>query len=120
MGALTDYLAELDPSTRAALERVRALAAEVAPDAVEGTGYGMAALRLGGKPLLGLLAGRDHLSIFPFSAAVVEAVADRLAGFSLSKGTIRFTADRPVPEDVVLDVVRLRAEEITGAQPADR
>lgn len=120
MAALTDYLAGLDPETRAAFEHVRALAEEVAPEAVEGTGYGMAALRLGSKPLLGFLAGREHLSIFPFSGTVVEAVADRLHGFSLSKGTIRFAAAHPVPDDVVREVVALRVEEITGSRPAGR
>jgi uncharacterized protein YdhG (YjbR/CyaY superfamily) len=53
-----------------------------------------------------------HLSIFPFSSAVVEAVAGRLEGYSLSKGTIRFTVDRPVPDDVLEDIVRLRMAEI--------
>jgi uncharacterized protein YdhG (YjbR/CyaY superfamily) len=32
--------------------------------------------------------------------------------FSLSKGTIRFTPDHPVPDDVVEEIVRLRRAEI--------
>jgi uncharacterized protein YdhG (YjbR/CyaY superfamily) len=39
-------------------------------------------------------------------------VKDRLAGFDLSKGTIRFTPDRPVPEDVLVDLIGARQEEI--------
>jgi uncharacterized protein YdhG (YjbR/CyaY superfamily) len=42
-------------------------------------------------------------------------VSDRLSGFKLSKGTIRFTVDRPLPDDVVRDVVMLRVEEIVGS-----
>ncbi len=38
--------------------------------------------------------------------------AARLEGFSLSKGTIRFAPDHPVPEDVLEEVVRLRRAEI--------
>jgi uncharacterized protein YdhG (YjbR/CyaY superfamily) len=41
----------------------------------------------------------------------MEAVKDRLVGFELSKGTIRFTPDSPVP-DVLADVVRARKQEI--------
>lgn len=41
-------------------------------------------------------------------------MADDLAGFSLSKGTIRFTPDTPVPEVVIERMVRLRLAEITG------
>jgi uncharacterized protein YdhG (YjbR/CyaY superfamily) len=43
---------------------------------------------------------------------VVDAVAPRLAGFSLSKGTVRFTPGHPVPDDVVEEMVRLRLAEI--------
>jgi uncharacterized protein YdhG (YjbR/CyaY superfamily) len=51
---------------------------------------------------------------FPFSAQVVDAVRHRLPGFELSKGTIRFSVERPLPDDVVSEVVRLRAAEIAG------
>lgn len=110
-----DYLAGLDEPASRTFRRVRDLALEVAPDAEQGRSYGMAALRLRGKPLLGFLAARQHLSIFPFSTDVVDAVRDRLPEHDLSKGTIRLTADLPLPDDVVRDVVRLRAREITGA-----
>jgi uncharacterized protein YdhG (YjbR/CyaY superfamily) len=39
-------------------------------------------------------------------------VKDRLEGFDLSKGTIRFTPDRPLPDDVLADLVRARTQEI--------
>ena len=45
---------------------------------------------------------------------VVDAVAGRLTGFALSKGTIRFTAAEPLPDDVLRDLVRLRQAEIEG------
>ncbi len=74
----------------------------------------MPALRLDGRPLIGITASAKHLSIFPFSPAVVEAVAPDLAGFSLSKGTIRFTAKNPVPDAVVERIVTLRRAELEG------
>jgi uncharacterized protein YdhG (YjbR/CyaY superfamily) len=58
------------------------------------------------------LGPAQHLSVFPFSPAVVEAVAADLEGFSLSKGTIRFTVDRPIPDGVLERVVRLRRAEL--------
>jgi uncharacterized protein YdhG (YjbR/CyaY superfamily) len=53
------------------------------------------------------------LSVFPFSPAAIEAVKDRLEGFDLAKGTIHFSPERPVPDDVLADVVRARRQEIT-------
>ncbi len=112
MPELDDYLAGLEPGPADTLGHVLRLAMEVEPEATQGRSYGMAALTLHGKPLLGFLAATRHLSVFPFSPAVVDAVRDRLPGYPLSKGTIRFSVERPLPDDVVRDVVRRRAEEI--------
>jgi uncharacterized protein YdhG (YjbR/CyaY superfamily) len=72
----------------------------------------MAALRYRQKPLLGFRAGKQHLSIFPFSSDVVDAVSERLTDHELSKGTVRFTAAEPLPDEVVRNIVRLRVDEI--------
>jgi uncharacterized protein YdhG (YjbR/CyaY superfamily) len=115
MGEIDDYLARLQEPERGALQRVRDIARRVAPDASQGKSYGMPALSIAGKPLLGFTVSKNHLSLHPFSPDVVAAVADDLAGFSLSKGTIRFTSETPVPEQVLRRVVRLRLAEITGS-----
>jgi uncharacterized protein YdhG (YjbR/CyaY superfamily) len=112
VGTVDDFLATLPPDDAQVLTRVRALAEAAAPGVEQGTSYGMPALKLRGRPLLGFASAKAHLSIFPFSPAVVDAVRGRLDGYSLSKGTIRFTATTPLPDDVVTDVVRLRRDEI--------
>jgi uncharacterized protein YdhG (YjbR/CyaY superfamily) len=50
----------------------------------------------------------------PFSAEVVAAVADRLEGFHLSKGSVRFSPDQPIPEEVLLEMIRLRQTELSS------
>jgi len=87
---------------------------EMAPEAEQGTSYGMATLRYNQKPLPVFRAARQHLSIFPFSSRVADAVHDRLTAFELAKGTIRFTAASPLPDQVVRDIVRYRIQEIAG------
>jgi uncharacterized protein YdhG (YjbR/CyaY superfamily) len=109
---MDDYLDGLPAEQRAAFERVRTLVRRVAPEAEEGESYGMPAFIYAGRPLLGLRAAKRHLSVFPFSPDAVEAVRDRLEGFELSKGTIRFTPESPVPDDVLADVIRARMREI--------
>lgn len=111
---MDDYLNSLPEEQRAALARVRALVRRELPDAEEGTSYGMPAFRYAGRPLLGFRAAKQHLSLFPFSPDVVEAVSSRLEGFDLAKGTIRFSPEAPVPDDVLLDILRLRKQEISG------
>jgi uncharacterized protein YdhG (YjbR/CyaY superfamily) len=114
VAVVDDYFESLDADTRAAFEHVRTLALEIAPDAEQGTSYGMAALKYRAKPLLGFAAAKRHLSVFPFSARVVDEVQDRLLGYELSKGTIRFTVEKPLADDVIRDVVTLRMTEIGG------
>ncbi|HEX5917841.1 MAG TPA: DUF1801 domain-containing protein, partial [Nocardioides sp.] len=72
-------------------DHVRDLVLGVAPDAEEGTSYGMPAWRLAGKPLLGLNAAKAHVGVYPFSTEVVDAVRDRLAGFTVTKGGVQCT-----------------------------
>jgi uncharacterized protein YdhG (YjbR/CyaY superfamily) len=103
-----------------AVEHVRALAREVVPEAVDGTGYGMPALRYRDRPLLSVMPARHHIGLYPFSPAVVDAVAGELDGYSFAKGTIRFTATHPLPDDLVRRIVRLRREEIDRALESAR
>ena len=78
----------------------------------------MPALRYRGKPLLSVMATKSHLSLFPFSASVVAEVAPELEGYDVSKGTIRFSADRLVPAAVVTRIVELRRAEDRGLREA--
>lgn len=110
---MDEYLAALGPAERDALAHVRAAVKAAAPDAEEGESYGMPAFKVAGKPLLGFTASTAHLSVHPFSPEVVDAVRDRLDGFSLSKGTIRFSASQPLPDGVIEELVALRMREIS-------
>jgi uncharacterized protein YdhG (YjbR/CyaY superfamily) len=91
---------------------VRSLVLAEEPDAEEGTSYGMLAWRLAGKPLIGLNEAKAHRAVYPFSTEVVDAVRDRLDGFTVTKGGVRCTPGRPVPDTVVEEMVRLRRTEI--------
>ncbi len=112
MTEIDDYLASVPADARHELERVRAVIAAEVPDAVEGISYGMPAFRCDGKPLIGFTASKAHLSLHPFSPAVIEAERDRLAGFSLSKGTIRFSPTQPLPDATLKAILARRLAEI--------
>ncbi len=92
------YLAGLSPGDKAVPERVRAVVRGAAPEADEGKRYGMPAFIYAGRPLLGFRAAKKYLSIFSFSPAAIDAIRDRLGDYDIAKGTIRFSADTPVPE----------------------
>ncbi|MHA7987558.1 iron chaperone [Rathayibacter sp. CAU 1779] len=115
MGDVTEYYATLPAEVRALFDGIRRRALELVPDAVEGRSYGMPALLYRGKGLLSTMQAKTHLAVYPFSGKVVSQVADRLSGFSMSTGTVRFSVDHPLPADVVDDLIRLRMHEIDAA-----
>ena len=94
---------------------VMGVARATVPEAVDGLGYGMPALRYRDRPLLSVMPARRHIGLYPFSPAVVESVAGQLDGYSFAKGTIRFSEGHPLPDDLVRRIVRLRRDEIDAA-----
>lgn len=91
-----DYIATLPEDRRGPVEELRRAIATAAPAATETIAYLMPAFRShGGQFLVSFAAFRKHYSLFPASAAVVEALGDELAPYLAGKGTIRFPADAP-------------------------
>ena len=115
MGEVETFLAELQGPARQVIARGYDIARAAVPGCTEGRSYGMPALKFAGKPVVAFTVSANHCSVFPFSAAVVAAVAAELDEFSLSKGTIRFTPEKPLPDELIERVVRLRAAEIAGS-----
>jgi uncharacterized protein YdhG (YjbR/CyaY superfamily) len=106
-GSVDAYLASIDwPEARAALERLRAIIRDELPDAQECISYGMPGYKRGGH-IGGFAAFKSHCSFFP--GGIAERYADRLPGFKIAKGTIQFTPEKPIPEALVREIVRARA-----------
>jgi uncharacterized protein YdhG (YjbR/CyaY superfamily) len=70
--------------------------------------YGMPAFKYKKRPLLGFRVSKNHFSVFPFSPEAVDAARAELAGFQLSKGTVRFTPDTPIPDSALEQLLRHR------------
>ena len=115
MGEMTDYIAGLDEPARSVLERYRARAVAVVPEAEEGTSYGMAALRYRGRPLISVVSTKQGYSVYPFSPAVVESVIAEFDGFESTKGGIRFTDKRHLPDKAFDALVARRRDEIDAS-----
>jgi uncharacterized protein YdhG (YjbR/CyaY superfamily) len=113
VATFADYVASVaDPDDQAALTHAWEVAAGAAPKAVEGTSYGLPALKLGPSPVFAVQATKTHLTLYPFSPPVLEALADQLADFRRTKGSVKFSAAHPLPDEVIEEIVRLRVEEI--------
>lgn len=111
MSVVDDFLQKVPGDQRLELERIRGIVREVVPDAVEVISYGMPGFTYNGKYLVGFCHFKDHLSLFPTNEPV-EVFKDRLSGFRLSKGTIQFTVEHPLPEELIREIVRYRVRMI--------
>jgi uncharacterized protein YdhG (YjbR/CyaY superfamily) len=105
---IDQYLAGVNADQRAALEKLRKTIRTVAPKAEECISYGLAAFRLNGRPLVAFGAWANHCAFYPMSSATVKAFQDQLKDFETSKGTIRFSTDKPLPTSLVKKLVKAR------------
>ena len=103
---IDEYLATVSDEHRAALEKLRKQIRAAAPKAEECISYQVPTFRQNGV-LVSFAAFKDHCSFFP-GAAPIESHMDELKNFQLSKGTIRFQPDKPIPAALIRTMVKER------------
>lgn len=112
------YLATLSAENRAALEKLRRSIKAALPEAEECIAYGIPAFRWNGKSVAGFSASKDHCSYFPMSGSIVAEFQKELAKYDTGKGTIRFSAHRPLSAALVKKLVQARMAEIGDGSKA--
>lgn len=102
------YLALQPEKARDVLEKLRQTIKSSAPEAEEVISYGLPAFRYHGM-LVYFAAFKNHCSFFPGS--IVEKMKNELKNYKTSKGTIQFTAEKPLPAALVKKIIKARVKE---------
>ena len=102
------YLAALDEPKRSTLQALRTFILEVVPEAEQGISYGAPAFKIEGKTVAGFAAFKHHLSYLPHSGSVLPALADDVAQFKQTNGSLHFAIDQPLPKRLVKKLVTTR------------
>jgi uncharacterized protein YdhG (YjbR/CyaY superfamily) len=102
-----EYLHNVEPKKRKILQHIRAHIHAAVPDAVECMSYGMPAFKYKGQPLMYYGAFSNHMSIFPTSGPL-EVLKEKLQGYTVSKGTVQFTENHQLPDDLITEMLQLR------------
>jgi uncharacterized protein YdhG (YjbR/CyaY superfamily) len=110
-GTIDEYISAFPDDVRAILQKFRSIVRENAPGADEAIRYRMPTFRLKGKNLVHFAAFKGHIGFYPTPSGI-ESFKDDLARFEVSKGTIRFYLDRPIPYDLVARIVKMRVDEV--------
>jgi uncharacterized protein YdhG (YjbR/CyaY superfamily) len=108
-----EYLARVPEPARGTLNKIRAAIKAAAPkDATETISYGIPAFRHK-EVLIWFAAFADHCSLFP-TGAMIEKFKDELKGYTISKGTIQFPLNKPLPASLVKRMVKARVAYIAA------
>ena len=110
-----EYLRGLDEPKRSTLEALRRSILEIVPDAEQVISYRVPAFRVSGKTVAGFAAFKDHLSYLPFSGSVLGQLGDQLKGYAMTKSSLHFSVDRPLPKSVVRKLIAVRLAELREA-----
>lgn len=102
------YLDQLDEPKRSTLMQLRRDILAAVPDAEQCISYAVPAFKVDGKTVAGFAAFKKHLSYLPHSGSVFPELAEELAGYEKSTGALRFEVDRPLPAELVKELVEVR------------
>ena len=106
-----EYLAGVPEPARSTLKKTRSvIRAAAPPEAIETISYGMPTFKYKGA-LMWYAAFSDHCSLFP-TAAVIAEFKNELKAFEISKGTIRFPVDKPLPAILLKKMVKARVAQL--------
>ena len=108
---IDEYLAGVDADHRDALQKLRETIHTVAPTAEECISYGIPAFRLNGRSLVFFGAWANHCAFYPGSSNTLKKFRNELRNFQTSKGTLRFSPDKPMPVALVKKLLKARIAE---------
>lgn len=103
------YIAGFPADVRALLETLRKTIRKAAPAAEESISYMMPAYKKDG-PLVYFGGFKNHVGFFPTPSGVA-AFSKELEGYTVSKGTIQFPLDKPLPTKLITQIVQFRLAE---------
>ena len=60
----------------------------------------------------GFAAFKNHLAYLPHSGSVLAELADELAGYEYTSGSLHFAIDEPLPDDLVGRLVEAKLAQL--------
>jgi uncharacterized protein YdhG (YjbR/CyaY superfamily) len=101
-----EYISQFPEDVQSILLKIRAAIRESAPEAVEKISYQMPAFHQNGV-LVWFAAHKHHIGFYPTGSGI-EAFKEELAGYKSSKGAVQFPLDKPIPYELIGEIVKFR------------
>jgi uncharacterized protein YdhG (YjbR/CyaY superfamily) len=103
-----EYIHALPESIRGKLSKLREVIKKAAPEAEEVISYGMPAYKYHGVVAY-FAASKNHYALYAYPDSII-AFKKKLSPFQTSKGTIRFSYDKPLPEKLIAEIVKYKVK----------
>jgi uncharacterized protein YdhG (YjbR/CyaY superfamily) len=107
---MTEYIASFPEDVQNILKEIRRVIKIAAPEVEETINYGIPTFKLKGN-LVHFAAFKKHIGFYPTPSGI-EAFKDELADYELSKGTVKFPLDNPIPYDLIQRITAYRVAEV--------
>ena len=98
------YIADFPKDVQERLEKVRATIRKAAPDAEEAIKYQIPTFVLNGN-LIHFGGYKNHIGLYPGSKPI-EEFRDELSKYEVSKGTVKFPLDKPLPMGLITKITK--------------
>jgi len=106
---IDDYIGSFPLDIQKILKLVRRTVKKAAPQAEEIISYNMPLYKWNGM-LVSFAAWKKHIGIYPTPKTTGE-LKKKLTPYEGSKSTLKFPVDKPIPLDLIAEVVKLRMKE---------
>jgi uncharacterized protein YdhG (YjbR/CyaY superfamily) len=106
---ITDYILQFPADVQQKLNELRTAILEIVPDATEKIAYGIPTFYVNGN-LVHFAAYKSHIGFYPASSGI-DAFREELAPYKLSRGTVQFPLDKPLPMELIRRIVQYRLAE---------
>ena len=116
--SVDEYLAGVPEPAQSTLKHLRAVIRSVVPkETTEVISYGIPTFRYK-RGLVAFAAFSKHCSFFPLGSSALEPFKEELKEFRVSKGTLHFPMDKPLPDGLVKKIVKARIAQHEGRKLA--
>lgn len=107
--SVDEYISSFSGETKNLLIQLRETIQMAAPGAEEKTSYGMPVYKMKGV-LVYFAAWKNHIGFYP-SVSGIESFKRELSAYPISKGTVQFPLDKPLPLGLIEKIVQFRVYE---------
>lgn len=107
---IDSYIDSFPSDVQKMLKKLKSVLKSAAPTTTEGISYGVPTLYLNGKYLVYFAAFKNHVGVYPATTPAVEKVQG-LSAYKVSKGTLKFPLDKPIPYELLEEFVKNRVKE---------